>query len=70
MGVSQFQQAVQARIASHASRVDRMRLGSDSQIQTDVKETVKRVYGLMTTGASEKNVLGGLESGLESSPHT
>ncbi|KAF8606223.1 hypothetical protein BDV93DRAFT_604730 [Ceratobasidium sp. AG-I] len=49
IGTSQLQQIIQARIASHAFQVEQMRLGSDSQIQLDVKETINGILCLMAT---------------------
>lgn len=43
MSAKQLQRIIHARIAGHASRVERMGLGSDSKIQSDVKEAIEGV---------------------------
>ncbi|KAF8606217.1 hypothetical protein BDV93DRAFT_521060 [Ceratobasidium sp. AG-I] len=55
--VSQFQQDIRARIAAHASRVERMGLGFASNIRSDVEGTVERVWQQMTMEKYKKKAL-------------
>ncbi|KAF8606240.1 hypothetical protein BDV93DRAFT_604742 [Ceratobasidium sp. AG-I] len=56
MNVSEFQQSILARLATHASRVQRAQLGSALEIRSEVVETVKGVWVSMTKGSQNGRI--------------